>query len=113
MIDYKRIKGLFSTLKFDTVIDTIDRKHNIIKNNIVIDDKAYTVGNDSILSLHSGQRFYFMRFENNVNLEYYEVELSNGDVIHYDLYGKSYMSLIPTSPLYKRRLSLYDIKKVI
>ena len=31
----------------------------------------------------------------------------------YDLYGKSYMSLIPTSPLYKRRLSLYDIKKVI
>lgn len=113
MIDYKRIKGLFSTLKFDTVIDTLDRKHNIIKNKIVIDDMTYKVDHDSILSLHSGQRFYCMRFENNVNLEYYEVELSNGDVIHYDLYGKSYMSLIPTSPLYKRRLSLYDIKKVI
>ena len=45
--------------------------------------------------------------------EYFLVTFDNGEFIHYDYYGKAYLSLNPQSKLYKLRLSRYDIKQII
>lgn len=48
-----------------------------------------------------------------INHKYFKISFDNGEIIHYDINGKAYLSLDPSSPAYNLRLSRYDINQLI
>lgn len=96
------------------ISDSVYIKSLFYNEKMVIDGNEYSLKNFTTFILDGNSySSEFKLIKVNGSVEYYTIELKNGALIHYDVYGKAYQSLKPTSILYQRRLPLYDIKNIL
>lgn len=94
------------------IIDNIRRKQKIFNSEMKIGEEVKKIKENSHLVMND-DRMFIKEIQQFIGDEYFQVTFDNGEFIHYDYYGKAYLSLNPNSKLYRLRLSRYDIKKII
>lgn len=106
--------------KLNKIAKLKDIGNSLYIKTLFYNEKMIINGNEHILKDHTtfildgnSESIEFKLIKTNGSVEYYTIELSNGPLIHYDVYGKAYQSLKPTSVLFQRRLPLYDIKNIL
>lgn len=107
-----RIRELVSVDNLTEFLDSVKRKQSMYKSEMQIGDKQIKITESSHLTMKD-DRLYIKEIKTVVADEYFSVAFDNGEFIHYDYYGKAYLSLDPRSKLYKVRLSRYDITNII
>lgn len=112
---FNRIQGIIDYIQDSKVVEVLDsvrRKQRLLKSEIEINENTIEFNLNSHLIMNA-DRLFISDIKTDYANEYYQVTFSNGEFIHYDLFGKAYLSLNPNSKLYKLRLSRYDIKQII
>lgn len=94
------------------VLDAVRRKSRIYNSEMQIGNELKKLNDNSHLIMND-DRMFIKEIRLELADEYFLVTFDNGEFIHYDYYGKAYLSLDPQSKLYKLRLSRYDIKQII
>jgi len=112
---YRKLQEAINKLqdsKSFEIIENIRRKQKIFNSEMKIGEEIKKIKENSHLVMND-DRMFIKEIQQVISDEYFQVIFDNGEFIHYDYYGKAYLSLNPNSKLYRLRLSRYDIKKII
>lgn len=106
LIDY-----IQDTKAYDA-LDAVRRKSRIYNSEMNINNELKKLSENSHLIMND-DIMLIKEIKLELIDEYFQITFENGEFIHYDYYGKAYLSLDSSSKLYKLRLSRYDIKQII
>lgn len=106
LIDY-----IQDTKAYDA-LDAVRRKSRIYNSEMNINNELKKLSENSHLIMND-DIMLIKEIKLELIDEYFQITFENGEFIHYDYYGKAYLSLDSNSKLYKLRLSRYDIKQII